>query len=72
MKQILLFLIAIYQNVLSYIIKSIVGTPHVCRFDITCAEYARISIKDKGALKGTGLALARLLKCQPLYKGQTV
>lgn len=72
MKHSILFLIAVYQNVLSYILKSLLGTSHICRFDITCAEYARISIEEKGVLKGTQLAFLRLLKCQPLYKGQTV
>lgn len=72
MKHLILLLISIYQIFLAYIIKSIVGTPHVCRFNPTCAEYARIVISRKGVLKGTQLAIVRLLKCQPLYKGQTV
>jgi uncharacterized protein len=69
MKHLLLLLIAIYQNFLVYILKSIVGTEHVCRFTTTCAEFARISIEEKGVLIGTKLALQRLIKCQPFYKG---
>jgi len=72
MKYFFLFLIVIYQNFLSYVLKSMVGTEHVCRFNPTCAEYARIAIKEKGVLKGTKLAFLRLIKCQPLYKGQAI
>lgn len=69
MKHTLLFIIAIYQNFLAYILKSMVGTEHVCRFVPTCAEYAKLSISEKGVLQGTKLTFLRLIKCQPLYKG---
>lgn len=72
MKHFILFLIAVYQNFLAYILKSIVGAEHVCRFEPTCAEYARIVVSEKGVLRGTRLSILRLLKCQPLYKGQAV
>lgn len=68
MKKIVIFLINLYKNLFSYIIKSVVGANDCCRFSPTCSEYAKISVKEKGVLKGTQLSLIRLFKCQPFYK----
>ena len=40
-------------------------TPPTCRFTPTCSEYARQAIMKHGPLRGTWLALRRLLKCHP-------
>ena len=43
--------------------------PPCCRFSPTCSEYALEALEKYGALKGTYLALRRLLKCNPFHKG---
>ena len=43
--------------------------PASCRFYPTCSQYALESIQVHGALKGTGHALWRLLKCGPWHRG---
>ena len=68
MKKIILFFINLYINFASYILKSLVGVGDCCRFSPTCSEYAKISILEKGILKGTKLSLAQFFKCQPFYK----
>ena len=40
-----------------------------CRFRPTCSAYAIEAIQKYGALKGGWLALRRLLRCHPFYKG---
>ena len=60
MKRVLLFLIRLYQKYLSP------GLPRRCRFSPTCSQYA---ITKYGAVKGGWLALKRLLRCNPFYKG---
>ena len=40
-----------------------------CRFDPSCADYARIAIARFGALRGGSLALWRIARCQPLAHG---
>lgn len=40
-----------------------------CRFFPTCSEYAVESLKTHGAIKGSLLAVARLLKCAPWHSG---
>ncbi len=40
-----------------------------CRFAPTCSAYALEALEKYGALKGTWLALRRLLKCHPFHKG---
>ncbi|QCB49468.1 membrane protein insertion efficiency factor YidD [Rhodococcus sp. PAMC28707] len=40
-----------------------------CRFSPTCSEYAVEALKTHGAIKGTLLAIARLLKCAPWHSG---
>ena len=43
--------------------------PARCRFYPTCSAYAAEAIERHGALRGTGLALRRLLKCAPWHPG---
>jgi uncharacterized protein len=39
--------------------------PPSCRFSPSCSAYAIEAIKKYGAIKGSWLALKRLLRCQP-------
>ena len=39
--------------------------PHACRFVPTCSEYALEAVELHGALRGSWLAVARLLRCHP-------
>ena len=40
--------------------------PRACRFVPTCSEYALEAVERHGALRGSWLALTRLLRCHPL------
>ena len=40
-----------------------------CRFYPTCSQYAFEAIEKYGALKGGYLAVRRILRCHPFYKG---
>ena len=40
-----------------------------CRFTPTCSAYAIEAIQKHGALFGTALAVWRVLRCNPFYKG---
>lgn len=63
MKKILLALIRFYQQAISPYF------PARCRFTPTCSAYAYEAIHKYGAIKGGWLALKRILRCQPFYKG---
>ena len=63
MKKLLLSLIRFYQRHISPC------TPPSCRFTPTCSAYAYEAITKYGAMKGGWLALRRLLRCHPFYKG---
>ena len=63
MKRIFLTLIRFYQKYISP------AFPARCRFRPTCSRYAYEAIAKYGALKGGWLALKRLLRCHPFYKG---
>ena len=43
-----------------------------CRFYPTCSTYAMEAIERHGVLRGGGLALRRVLRCHPYYKGDLV
>ena len=63
MKKFLLLLIRFYQKALSpYLGKN-------CKYSPTCSAYAYQAISKYGALKGTGLAVWRILRCNPFSKG---
>jgi uncharacterized protein len=59
----LLFLILIYRKIVSPL------KPPTCRFYPTCSAYALEAIKKYGALKGSGLAVRRILRCHPMNPG---
>ena len=63
MSKLLLKLIRFYRKYLSP------ARPPCCRFVPTCSEYALQAIGKYGALKGSWLALRRLLRCHPFCKG---
>jgi putative membrane protein insertion efficiency factor len=43
--------------------------PARCRFHPTCSAYAQEALARHGALRGTGLAIWRLLRCHPFHPG---
>lgn len=43
--------------------------PPTCRFYPTCSEYALEAVKIHGALKGSGMALWRICRCNPWNAG---
>lgn len=45
------------------------GLPARCRYAPTCSQYAVESLEVHGVLKGTLLAVWRLLRCNPFTKG---
>ena len=63
MKRVFLWLIRLYQRHISP------GLTRRCRFSPTCSKYALEAITKYGAIKGGWLALKRLLRCNPFYKG---
>ena len=63
MKKLLLSLIRFYQKYVSP------AFPARCRFRPTCSAYAYQAIEKYGFLKGGWLALKRLSRCHPFYKG---
>lgn len=44
-------------------------TQPTCRFHPTCSSYAHGAITSHGALKGSWLAVKRILKCHPFHPG---
>jgi hypothetical protein len=63
MRTILAFLITLYQKIVSP------AFPPSCRFVPTCSQYAKEAILKHGALKGSYLAVRRLLRCHPFHAG---
>jgi putative membrane protein insertion efficiency factor len=59
----LLGLIAAYRATLSGLLGG-----H-CRFDPSCSQYAAQAIRARGALVGSGLALWRIVRCNPFARG---
>lgn len=61
--QILIAIIRFYQKYISPLKIS------CCRFTPTCSAYAIEAISIHGCIKGSALALWRILRCNPLCKG---
>lgn len=63
MKKLLLGMISFYRKWISPLKKP------TCRFYPTCSAYAYEAISKYGAVKGSLLAVKRLLKCHPFHPG---
>ena len=63
-KKLFIFLIRTYQVTLSPRFSH--GS---CRYVPTCSQYAIEAIEVHGVFKGTLLAVRRILRCNPLFKG---
>ena len=63
MKKICIFMIRGYQKYIS----PMTG-PH-CRYTPTCSQYAIEALEKYGVVKGTWLAVKRILRCNPFAKG---
>jgi putative membrane protein insertion efficiency factor len=62
-RSVLLLAIGAYQLTLGHIVGG------GCRFHPSCSAYAAAAIRQVGAVRGTGLALWRVLRCSPLSRG---
>src|SRR5260370_4847479 len=62
-KTVLLGLLRGYKRVLSPML------PPSCRYVPTCSEYAAEAIERYGALRGSALAIWRVLRCHPFVRG---
>lgn len=59
MKDLIIIPIRLYQRFISPLL------PPSCRFTPTCSQYAIEAVSKYGILKGSWLALRRLLRCHP-------
>lgn len=64
MKRILKGMIRLYQSQISPALG-----PSKCRFTPTCSSYALESIEVHGAIRGSFMAIWRILRCNPWGKG---
>ena len=55
--------IKVYQHVLSPLL------PSTCRYHPSCSAYATVALRTHGPFKGSLLAVARLLRCNPWSAG---
>ncbi|HEY5403693.1 MAG TPA: membrane protein insertion efficiency factor YidD [Pyrinomonadaceae bacterium] len=63
MKTVLISFLRTYKLAISPLL------PPSCRFIPTCSEYAIDAITRYGALRGTRLAIWRVLRCHPFHPG---
>ncbi len=63
MKKLFIYLIKFYQKFISPL------KPPVCKYYPTCSCYAVKSLEKFGIIKGTALAVWRILRCNPWSLG---
>lgn len=68
MKTILLTAITIYQKIISPLLHQLLGQKNLCRYEVSCSEFTKQVIKEKGVFRGLKIAIARFLTCQPFAK----
>ena len=63
MVRLIVALLGLYKRLLSPLLGA------RCRFEPSCADYARVAVVRFGSGRGGMLALARLARCHPLCRG---
>ncbi len=63
MKSIFLGFVRLYQKFISPLF------PPSCRYYPTCSNYMLGALKKHGALKGSLMGIARILRCNPFVRG---
>jgi putative membrane protein insertion efficiency factor len=63
MKSLFVFLIHIYQKIISPL------KGKSCRFYPTCSEYSVQALQKYGFIKGSWKSIKRILKCHPFHPG---
>jgi putative membrane protein insertion efficiency factor len=63
MKYVLVFLVTLYQKLLSP------WLPPACRYTPSCSQYAKEALLKYGVFRGLVLALKRLARCHPFHAG---
>jgi len=62
-KKALIFIVTTYKTIVSPFV------PKACRFYPSCSEYAKGALVKYGAIKGTWLAICRILRCSGYNRG---
>jgi uncharacterized protein len=65
--RVLIGMIRVYQRFVSPVLVSLLGPR--CRFYPSCSCYACDALRAHGALRGSGLAAWRVLRCHPFHPG---
>lgn len=63
MKSLIILLIRGYRRYISPLF------PPSCRFQPTCSQYALEAIATFGSIKGSWLAITRIMRCHPFHPG---
>ena len=63
MKRFLILMIRFYKKYISPL------KGRTCIYTPSCSSYAILAIQKYGALKGSYLAIKRILRCHPFHKG---
>ena len=63
MKKLLIKFVRFYQVAIS------ANRPPCCKYMPTCSAYALEALEVHGALKGSALAIWRILRCNPFSRG---
>jgi len=59
----MIFVISAYKKLVSPLLRS------SCRHHPSCSSYSIDAIEKYGLLRGTGMALLRVLRCNQFFKG---
>ena len=63
MKKVVLALISFYKKAISPYLRP------SCRYTPSCSTYAMEAVEKYGALKGSFMAIKRILRCNPFFPG---
>lgn len=65
LKQLLILPVRFYQRFISKPLHVLCGPHSHCRFSPSCSQYFIEAVQVHGVIKGTGLGIWRILRCNP-------
>ncbi len=69
MKKVVIFLINLYQKIVSPFLDTIFGQGNTCRYSPTCSVYMCDAVRKYGVFKGILMGMRRIARCNPYVKG---
>ncbi len=66
---VVIFVMQLVRLALMPFVAMVSVTPRTCKYEPTCSHYAEDAVREHGPIRGSAMAIWRVLRCNPFSKG---